>query len=162
MPSEPRMRKPGSGTLTPRPWKLPWAGYGTNAEPSAHKTPYTDDTSPWRQGSSDGLSLTGPRAFSRWRSDTGAAEHEDEDGRGRARAVAWPADRQMGEAKAWNGLAEHSHRWVQIFHPEALRCRKLLRRRCGMEWAGQYEEHVNQREEHGSGPLVGPPRPICP
>ena len=32
----------------------------------------------------------------------------------------------------------------------------------GMEWAGQYEEHVNQREEHGAGPLVGPPRPICP
>ena len=32
----------------------------------------------------------------------------------------------------------------------------------GMEWAGQYEEHVNHREEHGAGPLVGPPRPICP
>ena len=32
----------------------------------------------------------------------------------------------------------------------------------GMEWAGQHEEHVNQREEHGAGPLVGHPRPICP
>ena len=33
---------------------------------------------------------------------------------------------------------------------------------CGMKWAGQYEEHVNQGEEHGAGPLVGHQRPICP